>query len=69
MIIIGKEYIFDTYGGDSDLNKYSGNKVMVNRMLIDEVECDVSDVGNMYEIKFPDGYITDAFEDELNDIT
>lgn len=56
--------IFDTHGQDSELNCRSGQKATVLRPLTDE-EADIEDVGNMYKIKFEDGYERDAFEDEL----
>lgn len=59
----GKKYIFNTT--DTELTKYNGTEVEVIRPLTDK-ECDIADVGNMYKIKFDDGYIRDAFEDELS---
>lgn len=59
----GKKYIFNTT--DTELTKYNGTEVEVIRPLIDK-ECDIADVGNMYKIKFEDGYVRDAFEDELS---
>lgn len=56
--------IFDTHGCDSELNNRSGQEVEVLRELTD-MECDKEEVGNMYRIRFADGFITDAFEDEL----
>jgi len=56
--------IFNTHGQDSELNCRSGQKATVLRPLTDE-EVDIEDVGNMYKIKFEDGYERDAFEDEL----
>lgn len=55
---------FDTHGGDSKLNERSGQLVEVVRPLTEE-EADLFDVGPMYRIRFPDGFETDAFEDEL----
>ena len=57
--------IFNTHGCDSELNERSGQKVDVLRELTDK-ECDKEEVGNMYRIMFRDGFITDAFEDELS---
>lgn len=59
--------LFDTHGGDSELNIRSGEKVFVIRELT-PAECDVEDVGKMYKIRFADGFETDAFEDELTPI-
>lgn len=58
----GKKYVFNTT--DTELTKYNGTEVEVIRSLTDK-ECDIADVGNMYKIKFGDGYVKDAFEDEL----
>ena len=55
--------IFNTT--DSELMKYNGTEVKVIRPLT-EKECDIEDVGNMYKVRFYDGYECDAFEDELN---
>lgn len=59
----GKQYTFNTR--DSGLMKYNGTKVEIIRPLTDE-ECDIEDVGDMYKVRFYDGYIRDAFEDELS---
>lgn len=56
--------IFDTHGGDSELNCRSGQTVTVLRALTED-EADIADVGKMYRIRFEDGYETDAFADEL----
>lgn len=56
--------IFDTHGGDSKLNGRSGQEVEIIRELTAD-ECDKAEVGNMFRIRFDDGYETDAFEDEL----
>ena len=55
--------IFNTT--DSELKKYNGTEVEVIRPLT-EKECDIADVGNMYKVRFYDGYERDAFEDELS---
>ena len=49
---------------DSELKDRSHNIVEVIRQLTND-ECDIVDVGYMYKIKFKDGFVTDAFEDEL----
>lgn len=64
MILLGKRYIFDTHGGDSSLNKRTGQICAVIRSLT-EKEADLCETGPMYQVVFPDGYVTDAFEDEL----
>ena len=64
---VNKKYIFDTHGGDSQLNIRSGEIVTIIRPLT-EKEADIKDVGNMYRICFKDGFITDAFEDELKEV-
>ena len=59
----GKKYIFNTT--DSELRKYNGTEVEVIRPLTED-EADIFDVGNMYKVRFSDGYERDAFEDELS---
>lgn len=59
----GKKYTFNTI--DSELRKYNGTKVEVIRPLTED-EADLFDVGNMYNVRFEDGYTRDAFEDELS---
>lgn len=60
-----KTYIFNTT--ESELAKYNGTEVEIIRSLTPE-ECDTEDVGNMYEIRFYDGYVRYAFEDELTPV-
>lgn len=55
--------IFNTT--DSELKKYNGTEVEVIRALTED-EADIADVGNMYKVRFYDGYERDAFEDELS---
>lgn len=50
---------------DSELTQYNGTVVEVIRPLTQD-ECDIEDVGKMYKVKFHDGYIRDAFQDELS---
>lgn len=59
--------VFDTHGGDTKLNDRTGQVVDVLRPLT-EAEADIADVGKMYKVRFPDGFETDAFEDELSDL-
>ena len=59
--------IFDTHGQDRELNCRSGQEVEIIRPLTSE-EFDIDEVGMMYKIRFSDGLITDAFEDELRSI-
>ena len=59
-----RKAIFDTHGNDSELNPRSGQTVEIIRPLT-EKEADLIETGPMYKIRFPDGYIRDAFEDEL----
>ena len=49
---------------DSELVNRNNNIVKIIRPLNNN-EADIEDVGIMYKIKFTDGFITDAFEDEL----
>lgn len=62
MVECGQAYTFNTV--DTELLKYDGQMVTVMRPLTED-EADIFDVGNMYKIRFSDGYETDAFEDEL----
>lgn len=55
--------IFNTT--DSELVKYNGTEVVVIRPLTED-EADIEDIGNMYKVRFYDGYERDAFEDELS---
>ena len=59
----GNKYKFNTT--DSELKKYDGTEVEVIRPLSED-EADILDVGNMYKVRFIDGYERDAFEDELS---
>ena len=59
----GKKYMFNTT--DTELKKYNGTRVEIIRPLT-EKEVDIEDVGNMYKVKFYDGYERDTFEDELS---
>lgn len=60
---------FFTYHGAEDsypeLFARTNQIVEVIRPLT-EKEADINDIGPMYEIKFSDGLIHDAFEDELD---
>ena len=56
---------FDSHGIDSVWSKRDGQICTVIRPLTSD-EADLSDVGPMYRIRFEDGVITDAFEDELS---
>lgn len=58
------QFIFDSHGGDSQLDCRTGQCVRVIRALTEQ-EADIEDVGKMFRIEFPDGYETDAFADEL----
>jgi hypothetical protein len=62
VIEVGKTYMFKTT--DTDLKKRNRQIVTVVRTLTED-EAYIDDVGNMYKIRFADGYETDAFEDEL----
>lgn len=66
MIVSGCRCTFNTMP-NTELYKYNNTEVEVIRPLT-EKECDIADVGNMYKVKFYDGYVRDAFEDELTEI-
>jgi len=57
-----RSYVFQTT--QSDYLKYNGTHVDIIRPL-NEQEADIADVGRMYKVRFCDGFIGDAFEDEL----
>lgn len=61
-LVIGSTAIFMTT--QSDLIYLNGKEVTIIREL-DETECDIDEVGYMYEIKFYDGLTKQAFADEL----
>ena len=54
------------FTNDTELKKYNNTNVEVIRPLTSK-ECDIEDVGNMYKVRFFDGYERDVFEDELFD--
>lgn len=56
------------YTTQSDLLKYNGTVVEVLREMA-ESEYDKADVGPMYVIRFFDGFVAGAFEDELLGLT
>lgn len=56
--------IYNSHNADTELNSYSGKKITILSKLT-EKECDIDEVGNMYHIRFEDGFETDAFEDEI----
>ena len=58
----GNTYTFNTV--DTELLKYDGQMATVIRPLTED-EADICETGNMYKVRFEDGYETDAFEDEL----
>lgn len=53
---------FETVAGN--LMQYNGQDFEILRELTED-EADVDEVGRMFKIKFQDGFITDAFEDEV----
>ena len=59
--------VFDTHGGDSQLNCRSGERIEIVRML-DSSEFDEQEVGLMYRVRFNDGFETDAFADEIEEL-
>lgn len=58
------KFIFDSHGGDNELNARTGQSVIVLRELTEQ-EADIADVGKMFRIRFEDRFETDAFADEL----
>lgn len=61
-LVIGSTAVFMTT--QSDLIYLNGKEVRIIREL-DETECDIDDVGYMYEVKLYDGTTKQAFADEL----
>lgn len=59
----GKKYIFNTT--ESGLKKYNETEVKIIRPLTGK-EADIEEIGNMYKVKYYDGFIGDVFEDELS---
>lgn len=59
---MSKLYTFTTT--QSDLLRLNGLYCRIVRKLTD-AECDTADVGTMYKVRFLNGEIIDAFEDEL----
>ena len=62
MFKMNRSYTFNTT--QSDLLKFNGTEVYIIRPLT-EAEADIADVGNMYKVRFVDGFVRDVFEDEL----
>lgn len=60
---MGCEYKFKTT--DSELKEYNGTKVKVLRPLTED-ECDIAEVGKMYQVVSNDGFEYEVFEDELS---
>lgn len=58
--------IFDAHGADSELNNRSGQRMEVLRRLTSD-EVDINEVGQMFKVRFSDGFETDVFEDEITD--
>ena len=59
-----RQYVFNTHGGDSELNHRSGSVVEILGKL-DPSKYDECEVGAMYRVLFSDGFETDAFMDEI----
>lgn len=67
--LAGTICIFNTHGQDSDLKKYDGMQCQVVKR-IDETEYDFEEVGTMWSISMIcDDYKTEAFTDELEQIS
>lgn len=61
-IIAGKEYIFQT--NDTTYSIFNNTRVHVLRPLRTD-EADLNETGPMYKVRFCNGDVNDAFEDEL----
>lgn len=55
---------FDSRGTDSSLKVRDGESCIIIHVLT-PAEADIVEVGNMYRVRFSDGFEADAFEDEL----
>lgn len=56
--------IYDSHNADTELNSRSGSSfIIINKLTKDD--CDIDEVGNMYHVRFKDGFETDVFEDEI----
>lgn len=56
--------IYDSHNADTELNSRSGSSfIVINKLTKDD--CDIDEVGNMYHVRFKDGFETDVFEDEI----
>ena len=51
----------------NELMKYNNTEAEIIKPLTEE-ETDIPEVGNMYRVKFTDGFMTDVFEDELTEM-
>lgn len=59
---VGQSVLFKT--AQSDLMQYNNREVVVRRLLTDD-ECDIDEVGYMYEVAYYDA-IFQAYQDELS---
>lgn len=59
---VGQTALFKTY--DSDLLKHNNSEVVIQRILTDD-ECDIDDVGFMYEVS-SNSEVFQAYQDELS---
>lgn len=62
LFAVGARAFFSTT--QSDMSHLSGQEVTIKRVLSDD-ECDIEDVGFMYEVEAYGGNLIRAFEDEL----
>ncbi len=52
-------------GGTEDLRSRTGQEIQVLRELRDGDESDHSEVGQMFRVRFNDGFEADAFAEEI----
>lgn len=62
LFAVGARAFFSTT--QSDMTHLDGQEVTIKRVLTDE-ECDIEDVGFMYEVEGYGGILFQVFEDEL----
>ena len=59
-----RRLVFNSHGGDSELVGRDGSTVdIIGKLSPDEY--DECETGPMYKVRFADGFVTDAFMDEI----
>lgn len=55
---------YDSHDADTALNHRTGEEIEILRPVTAD-EADIEEVGPMFKVRFPDGFETDVFEDEI----